>query len=122
VRHLCRAHGKPGVWLLSLERDQSRAIMRVAEVFHLPYHHERISLTAPPASRCFHSEESSHEPARFAGKTYGPRATPRVVEPGTLRIFSAGALLRVRAGSRGAVVSSTGHHVAWPLTKRHGDT
>ncbi|WP_211339616.1 YqjF family protein [Hymenobacter perfusus] len=110
VRTYATLDGVPGVWFLSLDATQPLGVWAARTLFHLPYLHARMQLTATPdgalhatATRTHHGEAA----ATFAA-SWLPGAALPLARPGSLayflteryHLYTAGHT--VRAGRHGA--------------------
>lgn len=106
----------PGVWFFSLDAANPVAVWLARRLFHLPYHHARMSLAErPDGTTRYASERIGPGPVpaecRIEGRPTGPPAPAAV---GTLEHFLAERYL-LYAASPKRLFRGQVHHAAYPL-------
>jgi uncharacterized protein len=117
VRTYVRYRGLPGVWFLSLDARSRPTVLGGRLVFHLPYHHARMTSVRNGEVVAYRSERRARGergPAGFAAR-YRPTGTVMTVADDS---FDAWATIRMRlfcADGAGRIWRTEIDHGRWPL-------
>ncbi|WP_354581269.1 DUF2071 domain-containing protein [Hymenobacter sp. UYP22] len=89
VRTYARLNGVPGVWFLSLDATQPLGVWAARTLFHLPYLHARMQLTATPDGTLHARATRTHRgaPAATFAAAWTPEDALPLAEPGSLAYF-----------------------------------
>jgi uncharacterized protein YqjF (DUF2071 family) len=117
VRTYVHYRGKdPGVWFFSLEAASRVAVMIARTVWHLPYHHARMTLDKGDFGIRYASERRSPPPLpAVCNVTSKPISPPTPAKPGTLEHFLAERYILYADAGDGALRRGAVHHIPYPL-------
>jgi uncharacterized protein len=118
VRTYVHRDGVPGVWFLSLDANNSLAVLGARLAFHLPYFRARMHLEQEKETIRFssHRVHGAAPPADFQGAWRLAEGLPEAL-PGTLEFFLIERYaLYARAGG-GRLLRGRIHHRPWLLRK-----
>jgi len=110
------AQGRPGVWFYSLDCNQPVAVTLARNLFHLPYHHARMS-----AQRDLHPIRMASRRKRGQDATSHFAWTPGPVTwtaaPGSLDFFLIERYLLFTVDRTGRLLSGHVHHPAYQINQ-----
>jgi len=105
----------PGVWFFSLEAANRLAVWLARRGWGLPYHHARMSLSAPADGRKVYAS-TRRAGGAICNVTTLPLATPAAARPGTLEHFLVERYV-LYAARRGRLYRGRIHHAPYPVQK-----
>ena len=107
----------PGVWFFSLEAASRIAVAIARGVWHLPYHHARMSLEKGPDGVVrYRSERRSPPPLpAICNVTCAPSSEPKASTPDTLEHFLAERYILYADAGDGTLRRGYVHHTPYPL-------
>jgi len=103
----------PGVWFFSLEAANRLAVWLARRGWGLPYHHARMSLSAPADGRIVYAS-TRRAGGAICNVTTLPLATPAAAAPGTLEHFLVERYV-LYAVRRGRLHRGRIHHSPYPV-------
>lgn len=108
----------PGVWFFSLDAASRLAVRAARTLWHLPYHHARMTLERGDAVVRYESTRRWPKPlpgtCRVACR---PLGEPAATAPGTLEHFLAERYLLYAAARDGRLRRGAVHHAPYPLQR-----
>lgn len=111
-----RAGRDPGVWFFSLDAASLLATYAARTLWHLPYHHARMSLEKADGEVRYRSERLRPPPTPAACHvTVRPRGEPAAARVGTLEYFLAERYLLYATTADGQLRRGAVHHAPYPL-------
>ncbi len=106
----------PGVWFFSLDAASLLATYAARILWHLPYHHARMTLEKSGGEVRYVSERKRPPPTPASCRvTVRPRGDPAAARLGTLEHFLAERYLLYAATPGGALRRGAVHHAPYPL-------
>jgi uncharacterized protein YqjF (DUF2071 family) len=105
----------PGVWFFSLDAAAWLAVAVARGMWHLPYHHARMTLEKGPDGVRYTSQRRA-APA-LCDVTCRPVSAPSAAVPGSLEHFLAERYILFADAGGGALYRGHVHHVPYPLQR-----
>jgi uncharacterized protein len=113
VRLYVKFQGKPGVWFLSLDADNTPAVWAARTFFNLPYFFARMSLEKKD-DRFHYSSRREPGGDTLVGR-YWPTGPVQLAEAGSLAHWLTERYCLYAQDPKGALWRTEVHHAPWPL-------
>jgi uncharacterized protein len=110
VRTYVTYEGKPGIWFFSLDADSPWAVEAARRLYHLPYHHARIT----DGRRGDRIDYRSDRTGAMLDVSYRPTGASASAEPGSLEYFLTERYC-LYTEHEGRLERAEIHHAPWPL-------